>query len=67
MRESKTTPGEQKLFCEAPPHYYTLFKQLTLPVFFDSETGLTETLRYIFETGRYDYDVPYKKGMPVWE
>ncbi|HRN46746.1 MAG TPA: gluconate 2-dehydrogenase subunit 3 family protein [Niabella sp.] len=63
----KLPPGEQKLFQEAPPHYYTLFKQLTLLGFFTSETGLTETLRHISVPGRYDGDVPYKKGMPAWE
>ncbi len=63
----KLPPDQQKLFQESPPHYYTLFKQLTLLGFFTSETGLTQTLRHVSVPGRYDGEVPYKKGMPAWE
>jgi hypothetical protein len=34
-------------FVGAPPHYYTMMKQLTLWGFFTSKTGMTETLRHL--------------------
>jgi hypothetical protein len=48
------------------PHYYTLMKQLTLFGFFTSKTGATETLRHIQVPGKYDGELPYKKGDKAW-
>lgn len=48
------------------PHYFTLLKQLTLMVFFTSKVGATEVLRYIAVPGRYDGNLPYKKGDRAW-
>lgn len=48
------------------PHYFTLFKQLTLFGFFTSETGATQVLRYVAVPGRYDGEYPYKKGDRAW-
>ncbi len=45
-----------------PPHWFTLFKQITMTGFFNSEMGCTQALRYVKIPGRYDGDVPYKKG-----
>ncbi|MBL1407416.1 gluconate 2-dehydrogenase subunit 3 family protein [Sphingobacterium faecale] len=45
-----------------PPHWFTLFKQLTLTGFFNSELGCTKALRYVKVPGRYDGEFPYKKG-----
>lgn len=45
-----------------PPHWFTLFKQITLTGFFNSKLGCTEALRYVQIPGRYDGDFPYKKG-----
>jgi len=45
-----------------PPHWFTLFKQITLTGFFNSEMGCTQALRYVKIPGRYDGDLPYKKG-----
>lgn len=45
-----------------PPHWFTLFKQITITGFFNSELGCTQALRYVKIPGRYDGDVPYKKG-----
>lgn len=48
------------------PHYFTLLKQLTLMVFFTSKVGATEVLRYVAVPGRYDGNMPYKKGDRAW-
>ena len=44
------------------PHWFSLFKQLTLTGYFNSELGLTKALRYVKVPGKYDGDFPYKKG-----
>lgn len=51
---------------QAPLHYYTLMKQLTLLGFFTSKTGGTETLRHVPIPGKYDGAYPYKKGDKAW-
>lgn len=56
----------KKPFTGAPPHYYTMLKQLTLWGFFTSKTGMTETLRHEPVPGRYDGALPYKKGDKAW-
>lgn len=45
-----------------PPHWFSLFKQITLTGFFNSELGCTQALRYVKIPGRYDGNYPYKKG-----
>ncbi len=46
----------------APPHYFRVLRELTLLGYFTSEIGQTKALRYLEVPGRYDGDVPYKKG-----
>ncbi|MFQ3197231.1 MAG: hypothetical protein ACI8R9_000657 [Paraglaciecola sp.] len=48
------------------PHYFTLIKQLVLFTFFTSEVGATKVLRYVAIPGRYDGELPYKKGDKAW-
>lgn len=62
---------EQKAFTlnqrkDDPSHYFRMMKQLTLLGFFTSEVGATKALRYLPVPGRYDGDVPYKKGDKAW-
>lgn len=45
-----------------PPHWFTLFKQMTMTGYFNSELGLTKALRYVKIPGKYDGNYPYKKG-----
>jgi len=45
-----------------PPHWFTMFKQLTLTGYFNSELGLTKALRYVKIPGKFDGNYPYKKG-----
>lgn len=45
-----------------PPHWFTLFKQITMTGFFNSEMGCTQALRFVKIPGKYDGDLPYKKG-----
>ena len=45
-----------------PPHWFTMFKQLTLTGFFSSELGCTKALRYVKVPGKYDGEFPYVKG-----
>jgi DNA-directed RNA polymerase subunit F len=51
---------------ETPNHYFRMVKELTLLGFFTSEPGATKALRYIAVPGKYDGDVPYKKGDRAW-
>ncbi|MBC6698275.1 gluconate 2-dehydrogenase subunit 3 family protein [Hymenobacter puniceus] len=51
---------------EQPNHYFRMFKELTLLGFFTSEPGATKALRYLPVPGKYDGDVPYKKGDRAW-
>lgn len=46
--------------------FYRVFKELTLLGFFTSETGATQTLRYVQIPGDYDGCMPYKKGDKTW-
>jgi len=47
------------------PHYFTMFKQLTLFAFFTSEVGATQVLRYVAIPGRFE-EIAYEPGMPAW-
>ena len=51
---------------EQPSHYFRMIKELTLLGFFTSEVGATKALRYVAIPGKYDGDVPYKKGDKAW-
>lgn len=51
---------------EQPNHYFRMVKELTLLGFFTSEPGATKALRYLPVPGRYDGNVPYKKGDRAW-
>lgn len=66
----KSARGEARLamkeFTGAPPHYYTLMKQLTLFGYFTSEIGNKEALRFLPIPGKYDGAYPYKKGDKAW-
>lgn len=47
-------------------HYFTMIKQLTIFGFFTSEVGGTQVLRHVAIPGRYDGELPYKKGDRAW-
>lgn len=47
---------------DAPPHYFRVLRELTLLGYFTSEIGQTKLLHYVEVPGRYDGNVPYKKG-----
>lgn len=49
-----------------PTHYFSMLRQLSLLGFFSSELGATKALRYVAVPGRYDGDLPYKKGDRLW-
>lgn len=51
---------------EQPSHYFRMVKELTLLGFFTSEIGSTKAQRYIETPGKYDGNVPYKKGDRMW-
>lgn len=62
---------EQKAYmktkkAEEPNHYFRMMKELTLLGYFTSEVGATKALRYLPVPGKYDGDVPYKKGEKAW-
>ena len=63
--------AEQKAYSktktlEQPNHYFRMMKELTLLGFFTSEPGATKALRYLPVPGKYDGNVPYKKGDRAW-
>jgi hypothetical protein len=47
-------------------HYFKMLKQQTILGYYTSEPGATVACRYIETPGRYDGDVPYKKGDKAW-
>lgn len=51
---------------EDPNHYFRMMKELSLLGFFTSEIGATKALRYLPVPGKYDGNVPYKKGDRAW-
>ncbi|WP_046247407.1 gluconate 2-dehydrogenase subunit 3 family protein [Hymenobacter terrenus] len=51
---------------DAPSHYFRMMKQLTLLGYFTSEVGATKALRYQLVPGRYNGNIPYKKGDKTW-
>lgn len=51
---------------DAVPHYFTMFKQLTIFGFFTSKVGATEVLKYVAVPGRYEGDLAYVPGTPAW-
>ncbi|OBP16052.1 Twin-arginine translocation pathway signal [Rheinheimera sp. SA_1] len=62
----KSSANAGKSVADNTPHYFTLFKQLTLFVFFTSKVGATEVLRYSAIPGKYEGALPYKKGDRAW-
>ena len=60
-QESKATPKPGTQY-----QYFSMIKQLTLLGYFTSEAGATKALRYVLVPGRYDGDLPYKKGDKAW-
>ena len=47
---------------EVAPHYFRIMRELTILGYFTSEIGSTQALKYLEVPGRYDGNVPYKKG-----
>lgn len=47
---------------EVPPHWFRVARELTILGYFSSEVGSTQAVRYLEVPGRYDGNVPYKKG-----
>lgn len=47
---------------EVPPHWFRVARELTILGYFSSEIGSTQAVRYLEVPGRYDGNVPYKKG-----
>jgi hypothetical protein len=48
------------------PHYFRIMRELTILGYFSSEIGATQAVNYLEVPGRYDGDVPYKKGDPIY-
>ncbi len=62
-QQKEFTQNQRK---DDPAHYFRMMKELTLLGFFTSEPGATQALRYLPVPGRYDGNVPYKKGDRAW-
>ena len=57
---------DKKKIASELPHFFTMFKQLTLLTFFTSKLGATEVFRYVKIPGKYNGDFPYNKGDHAW-
>ncbi len=73
QRDDKEKDAKEKAHKEmnpdwvgAPSHYYTMLKQLTLMGYFTSEIGSKQALRWLPVPGKYDGNLPYKKGDKAW-
>jgi hypothetical protein len=65
--QNKTKPWDGFVNTESlPRHYYTMMKELTLFGYFTSKIGVTQALRYLPVPGKFDGNVPYKKGDKAW-
>lgn len=51
---------------DAPSHYFSMIKQLTVVGYFTSEIGYKQALRYVESPGRFDPCVEYKAGERAW-
>ncbi|HEX8424709.1 gluconate 2-dehydrogenase subunit 3 family protein [Hymenobacter sp.] len=63
-REQKAFTANQRK--DDPSRYFRMMKELTLLGYFTSEIGATQALRYSPIPGRYEGNVPYKKGDKAW-
>jgi len=52
----------KKKKAEEPSHYFRMMKELTLLGYFTSEIGSTKARRYVETPGKFDGNLPYKKG-----
>ena len=57
---------QQQLRGDAPSHYFSMIKYLTVFGYFTSEPGATQALRYLPVPGRYEGDVPLQAGDKAW-
>lgn len=51
---------------EIPPHYFQLFKDLTLSGYFTSEIGMTQAREYLPLPGNFEACIPYTEGAKPW-
>lgn len=51
---------------EVSPHFFRVLRDLTVLGYFSSEVGSTQAVHYLEVPGRYDGNVPYKKGDPTY-
>jgi Gluconate 2-dehydrogenase subunit 3 len=65
MAKAKLSFSEVSTLPDAKP-FFDLMKELTVTGYFTSEIGCTQALRYEQVPGKYDGDVPYKKGDKAW-
>jgi len=47
---------------EEPSHFFRMMKELSMLGYFTSEIGCTQARRYVERPGKYEGDIPYKKG-----
>jgi hypothetical protein len=64
--DAQQAAHEAKRAKDEPAHYFRMMKELTVLGYFSSEIGATRAVRYAEVPGRFDADIPYKKGDPAW-
>jgi hypothetical protein len=64
--DKTATSYESSKETDAPPHHFSLIKQLATFAYFSSEIGMTKALRYNPIPGRFDGCVEYKVGEKAW-
>ncbi|HET6566566.1 MAG TPA: gluconate 2-dehydrogenase subunit 3 family protein [Rhodothermales bacterium] len=60
--EAKQTRQSGQRGDDQPRPFFPMIKELTIAGYYTSEAGATQELRYVAVPGRYDGDVPYRKG-----
>lgn len=53
---------QEQLGGTIPPHYFRMMRELTILGYFSSEIGSKQAVKYLEVPGRYDGNVPYRKG-----
>jgi hypothetical protein len=64
--EAITFSTEQKGIEKPKPHYFDLFKSLTISGYFTSEIGATQARNYLPVPGRFEACIPHQEGDRPW-
>ena len=64
--EAMTHKVEKSTEEQSLPHYFDMFKNLTISGYFSSEIGMTQARKYLPIPGKFEGCIPYKNGDRPW-